>query len=819
MTDSSTRDFPLHGTARDRASWYLAHGWVPIPIPNGTKAPVISDWQRRTLDAARASLDTDFTDPSSNVGVLLGEPSGGLVDIDLDCAEAFAVGGRFLPPTAFFSRGTTESGHLLVTSAGAKTTKYVDPLAAKGDKGMLVEIRSTGAQTVFPGSRHPSGAQIVWDEPTYAIASLDADDLDWRIRKVASATLLSRHWPADGARHEVQLALAGALVSAGWPDTYVIEFLRAVCAAAGDENADKRAQTVASTREKFTADEPVTGWTKMAESIDAKVIKTVRRWLRIERTPSRGETDRPQIVLGPDLHRVIDETVVQLPRDRALYQRDGRLVRMVRVAQPETPEPGRAVLAVGTPQIRELPVATLRERLTRLIAYGRITESDDGVPTFVECVPDHTIVTGVAERAEWSGVPPIVGVIETPSLRPDGTVIDTPGYDAATGYLYAPTLDYPPIPAAPTWTDAYHALCALCEPWQDFPFASPAMTLVPIANFITLVARPAIRGEVPGFVYDASVRGSGKSLSQKCVSLLATGRECALATWPRNEEELEKMLGSYALRGASVIAFDNVTSKFGGAPLDKVLTASDRVDLRVLGKSEIPEMSWRAVISASGNNMELGGDTTRRVLLARIEPGVEHPEERTEFRIPGGETGLRRWCRAHHPRLVTAALTLLRAYVVAGRPPVEIRPWTYGAWSSLVPAAIRWAGGQGSAGAWALPDVMTCRPTVGGDADEHTEALRVVLCRFGTTFPNGATSVDIVDRLWPIDFASRASVDKDLCTAVEALCPRRPGATPTARQLGRALSRVRRRVVGGRCLDSTTDHGGSKRWFVRQVGG
>lgn len=816
--DSSTADFPAGGTARDCAAWYISRGWVPIPIQQAGKAPAISSWQQRTLDAARASLDADFAEPGSNVGVLLGEPSGGLVDIDLDCAEAYAIAGRFLPPTMFFSRGTSDSGHVLAICPGAKTEKFADPLARRGAKGAIIEIRATGAQTVFPGSTHPSGAHIVWDEPTRAIATVAVDDLEWRVRKIASAVLLGRHWPASG-RHETQLALAGALISAGWPDSYVLEFLCATCKVASDEDAHKREHTVADTRAKFDAGEPVTGWTRLADLIDAKVVKAVRKWLRMKRTPSPSNADRPQILLGPDLHRIVDETIAQLPRDRALYQRDGHLVRVVRVAQPETPEPGRAVLAVGTPQIRDVQIATLRERLTRLISYGRITEDDDGVPGFVECVPDHTIVTAVAERAEWPGVPPIVGVIETPSMRPDGTVIDEPGYDAVTGYLYAPTLEYPRIRETPTWADAYQALCALCEPWQDFPFASPVMALVPLANLLSLVARPAIRGEVPGFVYDASVRGSGKSLTQKCVSLLATGRECALATWPRNEEELEKMLGSYALRGASVIAFDNVASKFGGAPLDKVLTASDRVDLRILGRSEIPELSWRAVVSASGNNIELGGDTTRRVLLARLEPTAEHPEERTEFKIPGGETGLRQWCRQHHPRLVADALTLLRAYVVAGRPQVEMRPWTYGAWSSLVPAAIRWAGGQDTSGAWVLPDVMTCRPTVGGDADEHTEALRVLLGRFGNAFPKGATSTDIIDGLWPIEFGFRARVDKDLCSAVETLCPGRPGITPTARQVGRALSRVRKRVVGGRCLDSTTDHGGSKRWFVRQVGG
>jgi hypothetical protein len=101
-------------------------------------------------------------------------------------------------------------------------------------------------------------------------------------------------------------------------------------------------------------------------------------------------------------------------------------------------------------------------------------------------------------------------------------------------------------------------------------------------------------------------------------------------SFPTKDEEREKMLGAYALRGAGIICFDNLAGGFGGAALDRCLTAIDTVELRILGKSEIPELKWRAVITATGNAPEYFGDTPRRILQSQLEPAEENPEERDE---------------------------------------------------------------------------------------------------------------------------------------------------------------------------------------------
>src|SRR5690606_3932710 len=169
----------------------------------------------------------------------------------------------------------------------------------------------------------------------------------------------------------------------------------------------------------------------------------------------------------------------------------------------------------------------------------------------------------------------------------------------------------------------------LADVWADFAWPDAGALYVPVALTMTILARPAIAGPTPGFAFDASAAGSGKGKAAQCAVIIATGREAANLTWPVREEETEKTLGALALRGATVALFDNVEGSFGGASLDRALTPGDRVALRILGRSEAPELPWNAVVIATGNGIELGSDTSRRVLVARQEPRTDRPEERT----------------------------------------------------------------------------------------------------------------------------------------------------------------------------------------------
>src|SRR4029077_9674687 len=156
------------------ARCFLDHGWQPIPVPHGQKRPELRGWPR--LEITESNIGDYFDQRRQNIGVKLGSQSGGLTDVDLDCVEALALADELLPKTAaVFGRRTKRSSHRLYATDLCKTEqqaviKFVEPpfLAHDPKKpATLVELRigagDKGAQTLFPGSIHPSGEPIEWD--------------------------------------------------------------------------------------------------------------------------------------------------------------------------------------------------------------------------------------------------------------------------------------------------------------------------------------------------------------------------------------------------------------------------------------------------------------------------------------------------------------------------------------------------------------------------------------------------------------------------------------------------------------------------------
>lgn len=397
-------------------------------------------------------------------------------------------------------------------------------------------------------------------------------------------------------------------------------------------------------------------------------------------------------------------------------------------------------------------------------------------------------------------------------MRPDGSILQTPGYDSATGFLYVPGTSFPTIPDRPTKDDAKAALEILKEPFVDVPFADEAARSVALAGVLTLLGRPAISGNVPGIIVDATTRGSGKTLTADVVSMIATGRVTSKMNWPPTDEELEKILGAYALRGALLVSFDNVVTAFGGGPLDRCLTAGGTVELRVLGKSEVPSLPWRAIVLATGNNVELRGDTARRVLVARLETDIENPEDRTGFK----HYPLLPWVEKERPALVVAALTILRAYVVAGRPDVGVKSWgSFEAFSSLIPSALVFAGAT---------DPSTARPSNDIAREPEKAALATILTEL-PRFIHGGSGVtvrELIETLYPPErLKGQAPPDGngDMRDAIESLVNVQPGKPPNGQHLGKAFQRFKGRVVSGKklVLSGADGHAKVKRWTVDGV--
>jgi hypothetical protein len=263
-----------------------------VPVPYEAKGATAKGWNETEVTAE--NLDQHFPlDKPWNIGLLLGAPSGGLVDVDLDAPEALAAADLLLPGTErIHGRPGNPRSHrwYVVDDPPAKaTTPFKDLKGA-----VLVEVRSTGGQTLVPPSTHPSREQYVWDaeaEPT----RLNTTDLLAGAGKVAAAALLARHWPREGGRQDAALALAGGLARAGWSPGAVETFIRAVATAAGDEETSKRADVVPRTSERVVGDQPVTGWPTLAGAVGEDVVLRVCQWLGVgEPTAGRDPEPPPQ---------------------------------------------------------------------------------------------------------------------------------------------------------------------------------------------------------------------------------------------------------------------------------------------------------------------------------------------------------------------------------------------------------------------------------------------------------------------------------------------------------------------------------------------
>jgi Protein of unknown function (DUF3987)/Bifunctional DNA primase/polymerase, N-terminal len=277
----------------------LRRGWQPIPLDG--KRPVHKSWPNSRYSAAE--LESIFARPNVNIGLILGAPSAGLVDVDLDCPEAVALASIFLTSTrAKFGRKSKARSHWLYIvkdTVNLKTTRFADPEQVNktaDTQGALLELRGAGGQTMVPPSIHPSGEAVEWDGNIGDPATIEYAALRVEVSKLAAAALIARRWNRGLPRHDATLALAGALTQAGWPSEDVTQF---VLAAGEDDECRDRRRAVEDTIRKFVAGEPVAGASKCKELFGEKTWSKVSEWLGLlAHSESDWGTPDPSLLEG-----------------------------------------------------------------------------------------------------------------------------------------------------------------------------------------------------------------------------------------------------------------------------------------------------------------------------------------------------------------------------------------------------------------------------------------------------------------------------------------------------------------------------------------
>ncbi|MCC7279080.1 MAG: DUF3987 domain-containing protein [Chromatiaceae bacterium] len=269
---------------------YYDHKIIPIPLVPRNKNPQLTGWPNYRPNPERWSQDFPA---EANLGVLLGKPSGDLVDVDCDWPETGILAKEFLPPSWTFGRPDDGNDlmvrHLLLRSVGAKTQSFDAPASAVNDKNRrIIEIFADGRQVMMPPSIHPNGQRVQWIVAPGEIdlCQVFPEDLKRQVSQLAGAALLVRHWPhLKGSQHQVTAALAGACCYAQWPHENIERLLTAVFRLAGDLEERDRIRMVRDTIRKVSEGRPVTGVPKLAELIGPELTACLTEWWRLGSKP------------------------------------------------------------------------------------------------------------------------------------------------------------------------------------------------------------------------------------------------------------------------------------------------------------------------------------------------------------------------------------------------------------------------------------------------------------------------------------------------------------------------------------------------------
>lgn len=456
--------------------------------------------------------------------------------------------------------------------------------------------------------------------------------------------------------------------------------------------------------------------------------------------------------------------------------------------------------ANGRLTVRDLPPCLVRERITQacsLVAEKNTKEEIDVAPIR----PPSWLIEAVCRRGTYGGaVRPLAGVVQSPTIRVDGSIVQIPGYDSRTGLIYRPSVAFPAVPQKPTKDDAAEALSELYEVLADFPMCDAADQSAWIGMVLSMIGRSCVEGYVPLFAVTANIRGAGKSLLVDAATLIAYGHRASRKAFTRDDDEMRKVITAVAFAATPSILFDNLDVQLGGAALDAAITSSMWSD-RILGQSRMTgDLPLSTVWTATGNNMAFGSDVGRRVLPIRLQSPLETPENRSGFRHPD----LLQWIEAERPRLAVAALTILRAYYVAGCPAQPDGDWgSFERWSGVVRGAIVWAGGV---------DPLSTRPTpLSGDDTAGLLGRLIVGIEQADSSGCGLTTKEI-ER---ITFGRGADNpgNEALFDAVAEIC----GDHFNGHKFGRRVRALSRRIWQGRFIDADTAGGGVKRWRVRSA--
>lgn len=509
-------------------------------------------------------------------------------------------------------------------------------------------------------------------------------------------------------------------------------------------------------------------------------IRELLAELKVETSEARM-TPTIRIVAG-ELDPIVDAAERELALTARHYQRGGLIVTV-------TTDPGTCETSIRTISqpalVRVLAGIATWERFSK--RYNEWNRSD----------PPSWHVRVLYEATNYPHLPVLQALARQPYLRPDGSLIMTAGYDSLTCMFGVFDAREFKISENPTRAEAEAALAVLQGLLVEFSFAAEADFSAALTAILTASIRPSLP-TAPMFHVRAHMVGSGKSYLCELITAFATPQRGTPTAFPGDDEECRKLLLADLLRAPAVIEFDNLTGDLVAHKSLCTALTSEHMSGRILGVSKTASVTTRTLFLSSGNNVGPVQDMTRRCITVRLSPQVETPAGRT-FERPN----LIRDVLHERGRFVSAALTIIRAWIFAGRPRTPCKELaSYGDWSDLCRQPLMWLG--------CADPTTSVFEAMSEDPDRETLArlLDSWFCVFGK---KDAMVRDVVKQA----LNAYQDENRELLEVLRDIADER--GEINRRKLGWWIRRHSGRIVNGRRIVRAAGNGSAERWRIDVV--
>lgn len=425
------------------------------------------------------------------------------------------------------------------------------------------------------------------------------------------------------------------------------------------------------------------------------------------------------------------------------------------------------------PVMHHLGADNLRAYMAEhVLTYTVVKNEETGGTKEVRTLLHPRTCSTILGRKHWP-LPKLTGMVTSPVVRPDGSLILEPGYDDLTGLYLHPRVPLRRLQPEITDASIQKAMeIILGQMLKDFPWVDESDKAHFLGALLTPVLRPYFHGPTPMFIITATAAASGKSLLKDildyCYGISST-------PWPENEAELRKSITTQLYTaGQPAIVLDNLPNGFviKSPTLSNLLTSVHWSD-RVLGSNSKVTMPNDRVWILTGNKLTTGGDNARRAIWVRLDPQCPNPDQRDGFTV--GD--LRAWLRSNTSTVVAALVTMVRSWLAAGAQTVNTRMGDYSEWASTMAGLLHHLG---------IPGWMADR-SVSTDMDTEVQEWTLLLSA------------------WREKFQGQGITAGEAVAAFPDLLPDIKGQPPSPKQFGHWLKARAGRFYGNFKLVSTPD--------------